>query len=190
MRLPQFALVCCSVAALAAAQQTASESKPAVKLPLKANLVLTPEFCATKLKKGSALSGKETFAVGEASCPKLEEALGSVFSSLTKFDKVPDSGSAPGQVTLIPKFIDVGATKTLWAKSKRELVILIEWTVQDATGKPVWVQTVEGSAHNKAGNVFSAGKHRREIVDYAAEDVAHNSAQKIAAAPELSKLTQ
>jgi len=94
-------------------------------LGLKAELVLSDEFCATKIKKGSFISGKETFEVGKPSCSELEKILKVTFSSLERSKQEPSTGSSSAQIVLVPKFVDVGATKTLGAFSDREFVILL-----------------------------------------------------------------
>ena len=81
------------------------------KLALRAALVLTPEFCATKKKKGDFASGKETFEIGKTACAELEPALRAIFSSLTRLEAVPSSGDA--QVVLLPRFVDIGEHKEL-----------------------------------------------------------------------------
>src|SRR5271169_353274 len=82
----------------AGAQQTTAP--PETKLPLNAALVLTPEFCATKTKKGTWGINQETFPVGKAACADLEPALKGVFLSLARVEEPPTSGDA--QVVLVP----------------------------------------------------------------------------------------
>src|SRR5437762_833198 len=108
------------VALITAEGQTAPHAEG--KLALRAALVLTPEFCATKSKKGDFFSGKETFDIGKSACAALEPALSGAFSSVTRVDVAPSSVEA--QVVLVPRFVDVGATKALGAFSNRELVVL------------------------------------------------------------------
>src|SRR4249919_1773644 len=88
-----------------------TDTKPAdAKLPIKAALVLTPEFCATKIKpKGSALT-KEwgTFEVGKAACEQLEPALKEAFFSLSRVAAPPAAQEA--QLVLLPRIVDVNAT--------------------------------------------------------------------------------
>jgi len=156
------------------------------KLALAAAVVLTPDFCATKTKKGDFWSGKETFPIGTAACRELEPALKGVFSSLTRVEGASTSGDA--QVVLVPRFVDVGATKALGAFSNREMVVLLEWTVKDKSGNTVWLETVQGSAKHHMGNLFTHGKNVRLIAEDSAKDAAEQSASKMSASPELRKL--
>jgi hypothetical protein len=159
-----------------------ADAKPS----LNAALVLTPEFCATKTKKGTWGINRETFPIGKAACEELEPALKGVFPGLTHVEAAASSGDA--QVVLVPRFVDVGATQTLGAFSNRELVVLVEWTVKDKAGKTVWVETVQGSAKHHMGNAFTHGKNLKLIVRDSVKDMAEQSASKMSAAPELRKL--
>jgi hypothetical protein len=160
------------------------------RLDLRAALVLTPEFCATKSKKGDLFSGKETFEIGKAACAELESALSGTFSKLTRVEAEPTSGDA--QIVLTPRFVDVGKpVATLTVSSNRPLVVLLQWTAKDASGKTVWIETVAGSSKNHNGNVFTQSKKNlKSIVEDSVKDMAQESAAKMKAAPELRGLTQ
>jgi len=151
-------------------------------LSLTAALVLTPEFCATVNKKGS-----EKFKVGKAACGELGPALQGVFSSLSQVDDSSKAGNA--QVVLEPKFADVGATQKAFAFSNRELVLLVEWTVRDQSGRVMWLDTVQGSAKRHIGNAFTYGSNLKHIVEDSAKDLAEQSAVKMSSAPQLQKLS-
>jgi hypothetical protein len=157
-----------------------------VKPSLNAALVLTPEFCATKTKKGTWGINQETFPVGKAACAELEPALKGVFSGLTRVEASSSAGEA--QVVLMPRFVDIGATQTLGAFSNRELIVLVEWTVKDKVGKTVWVETVQGSSKHHMGNLFTHNKNLKRIVADSVKDMAVQSATKMSSSPELSKL--
>lgn len=169
----------------------ATDAKPAdAKLPLKAALVLTPEFCATKIKpKGSALT-KEwgSFDVGKAACEQLEPALKDAFSSLTRVAAPPAAQEA--QLVLLPRIVDVNATTAIGAFSNREMVIVLEWTAKDPAGNTVWLETVQGSAKHHMGNLFTFKKNQVLIVTDSVKDAAVQSASKMSSSPELRKLAQ
>ena len=175
-------VLCCSLLlTLSVLAQNQTPSAPQ-KLSLTAALVLTPEFCATVNKKKS-----EKFPVGKSACMQLEPALKGSFASLTRVDDSSKAGDA--QIVLEPKFADVGATQRAFAFSSRELVVLVEWTVRDGSGKVVWLETVEGSAKRHIGNTFTHGKNLKHIVEDAVEDMAEQTAAKMSSAPQLRKLS-
>ncbi len=157
------------------------------KLPLKAVLVLTPEFCATEFKQGSFwTTGRETFAVGKMACTELEPTLKPAFGSLTVAPAPPASGDA--QLVLIPKFANAHATTAAFAFSNREMDVFLEWTVKDGTGKTIWLQTVQGSSKHHMGNMFTHGHDVKLVVRDSVKDVAVQSAARMEAASELRKL--
>ena len=182
---PLLCLLVLSSLVLSASGQTTSPGD--TKLTIKAVLILTPEFCATESKKGDFWSGKETFQTGKAACSELEPALRGVFSNLTRVEAPPSSGEA--QLVLLPRFVDTGATKTLGAFSDREMVVLLEWTLKDKSGKTVWIETVQGSAKHHMGNAFTYKKNRKMVVEDSVKDAAEQSASKMSASPELRKLS-
>jgi len=163
------------------------QSAPVVSTGLTVNavLVLTPEFCATKFSQGSFWVAKETFLVGKEACADLEPALKSVFSSLTVSTTPPTSGNA--QVILTPRFVSGHATTTLIAFSNREMDVFLEWTIQDSAGKTLWLQTVEGSAKNHMGNMYTHSHDVKLIAANSVRDAAEQSAAKMKVAPELRK---
>ncbi len=158
------------------------------KLSLSAAVVLTPEFCATKTKKGSWMTNQETFPVGAAACADIEPALKEVFSKIVRVDSPDESKDA--QVTLIPKFVNVNATQKAFAFSNRELIVAVEWTVKDKAGKTIWVGTVQGAASRHIGNAFTYKKNLKKIVEDSTRDMASQSATSIASSPELLALSQ
>ena len=168
-----------------------TDTKPAdAKLPIKAALVLTPEFCATKIKpKGSALT-KEwgTFEVGKAACEQLEPALKEAFFSLSRVAAPPAAQEA--QLVLLPRIVDVNATTAMGAFSNREMVVVLEWTAKDPAGNTVWLETVQGSAKHHMGNLFTFKKNQVLIVTDSVKDAAVQSASKMSSSPELRKLAQ
>src|SRR5208283_4975974 len=143
------ALCCLALDTLSVMAEKHTTPAPAPpKLSLTAALVLTPEFCATVNKKKS-----EKFQVGKAACAELEPVLKGIFTSLTRVDDSSKAGDA--QVVLEPKFADVAATEAAIAFSNRELVVQVEWTVRDQSGKAIWIETVQGSSKRHIGNAFT-----------------------------------
>ncbi len=151
------------------------------KLSLTAALVLTPEFCATVNKKGH-----EKFQVGKSACAELEPALKGIFTRLTQVDDPAKAGDA--QVVLQPKFADVGATQRAFAFSNRELVVLVEWTARDQSGKAIWIETVQGSASRHIGNAFTYKRNLKHIVEDSVHDMAEQSGAKMSSSPQLLQL--
>lgn len=182
-----FLLASCCFLLLTLSAVAQNQTTPAPqKLSLTAALVLTPEFCATVNKKGG-WANEEKFPVGKAACNELEPALKGIFTTLTRVDDSSKAGDA--QLVLEPKFADVGATQKGFAFSNREMVVVVEWTVRDQSGKALWIETVQGSAKRHMGNAFTHGKNLKHIVEDSVQDMAQQSAAKISNAPELVKMS-
>ena len=173
-------------AALAPAAAQATAPATTGGLPLTAELLLTPEFCNTEFKKGSWATIKENFHVGATACSEIENGLTPVFSKLTRVESPPTPLDA--QILLTPRFVDVAATTGVTAFSNRELHVVVEWTAKDASGKLVWIETVEGTATRHMGNVFTYNKNLHHIVDEAIQDAVARAADKMLASRELQKL--
>jgi hypothetical protein len=155
----------------AAPYQTAST--PDAKLALRAALVLTPGFCAAKFKSDNRV---ETFLVGKAACEELEPALREVFPSLTTV-AAASSVEDNAQVVLLPRVVGVRTTipGIIHDFNRREMVVLLEWTVNDRAGKTVWIETVQGSAKGHAGNGFTHNKDLKLLTNDAVKDAAQQS---------------
>lgn len=167
------ALLCALLPAAFVAARGQTTSSSDAKLPLRAALVLTPEFCSTVIQQN-----REKFKVGKAACADLEPALKGTFSSLTRVAEATSSGDV--QIMLLPRFVTAGATTTL-GLSKRMMVVSLEWTVRDLSGKTVWLETVQGSAKDF---------NWKRMVEDSVKDAAKQSASKMSSAPELRKFTQ
>ena len=173
------------VSALGLSRSARAQDQPAAPpkpLSLTADLVLTPEFCATIDKKHS-----EKFEVGKAACDQLEPVLTKIFAKLTRVDDA--SKATDAQLVLQPRFSEVGGTEKAFAFSTRELVILVEWTVRDQEGKVLMLDTVQGTGKRHIGNTFTYKSNLKHIIEDSTQDMAEQSAQKIAAAPALVKLS-
>jgi hypothetical protein len=185
----RFSLTTCLLLFVAAdvAMVAQTESPSKATLPLKAAVVLTPEFCATRMTGASKATTKGGFEVGKAACVELEPALKEVFASLTSVSEMSQTGDA--QLILIPKFVDVGATTAVTAFSNRELDVFLQWTAKDISGTTIWVETVQGSAKHHMGNVFTYKKNLTLITNDAVKDLASQSASKMSSSEELRKLS-
>lgn len=163
-----------------------AKAPAAQPVPLNAALVLTPEFCATKSKKGTWGINEETFPVGKVACEELAPIVKAAFTSMKRVDDATTAGNV--QLVLTPKFVDIGATQKTFAFSNRELTVVMEWTARDPSGKTVWIETIEGTAKHHMGNAFTHGSNVKHIVEDSVKDVGEQAVVKLEASPEISKL--
>jgi hypothetical protein len=187
-------LVFCMLMLPAAVQLRGQAASPDSTLGLRAVLVLTPEFCATAIKQGDKVwTGVEKFDVGTSACAELEPALQGVFRQLNRVAAPPAADT--GEVVLVPRLVSASATRptgiTIFNRPKKDLLVVVEWTVKDPAGKTVWFQTVQGTATAKGRpNGTISKKDMKILVDAAVEDAARQSAAKMSSAPELRKLAE
>ena len=140
------------------------------KLPLKAVLVLSPQFCAWR----QIYSPRD---VGKLLCKELEPALAVAFSSLTSASETPSTGD-PTELVLLPR-VTSAASEGMSVPS----TVQLEWTVKDKSGRIVLIQTVGGESERRRMNF---DKKMEEAVI----DVAEQTAKRMASAPELIQFSQ
>jgi hypothetical protein len=128
----------------------------------------------------------ETYEVGKAACAELEPALKGVFLSLIRVAAPPPPEEA--QVVLLPRFVGASTTRPEFAYSKRKMIVFLEWTVKDKSGRTIWIETVQGSAEHNLGTAFTIDKNLKLIVKDSVRDAAEQSASKMSSAQELRKV--
>ena len=163
-------------------------------LPVKAVLLLTPEFCESQIRHGNHRLS-EHFNVGKVACSALEPALKNTFLNLTVASDL--SASHDFQIVLVPRFVDAGMIMDSNPQIIRQMDVLLEWTVSDSSSAhTLWLETIYGSAKHEYGDKLSAeqdlsGKSvLTSLLENSIRDAAVQSAIKMSAAPELRKITQ
>jgi hypothetical protein len=177
---------------LSFAQESPASSLPAdSKYSMNALLIMTPEQCNEKVKKGGVWSGKETFKVGEEiTCPAAEAVAQQVFQQFTKIAAIPAESDRAGKITLSFRAVDTEATRTITAFGKRKMVLLLEWIATDEHGKTFWVQTIEGTAEEKSGNIFTYKKHLKAMLGEVRNDLIAKSIKAMKESREFQKVAE
>lgn len=70
------------------------------------------------------------------------------------------------------------------------MIVLLEWTVKDSSGKTVWIKAVQGSSTHYEGNLMTYKKNLKRIVEDPVKDLAEKSVSEMTSAPELRKLSE
>src|SRR5438445_11933758 len=89
---------------LCGAAEDAALATAEAERPLRAALVLTPEFCKTILQVEG--TGLNAFGLGHFACKDLEPALKGFFSGIAVVQEMPAPGAA--QIVLQPRLLDAG----------------------------------------------------------------------------------
>lgn len=149
-------------------------------MPLTVSLRLSPEFKGYTWKK-NILGDNFVLPLGPTLCENSDAMARRLFRSV-----VPEGGVA--DATLTPRVVAVERTMGTWAFGEASTLISVEWTLADAAGSPVWVQTVDGVGTALNGNLFTHHEESRKQVQGAVDALFLTTYQQIAAAPEVRGL--
>jgi cytohesin len=178
------ALALSSAAFFGQSQDAAQAPAPTdSRLALNATVVLTPEFCNTTLIETGGAHWV-WLPLGKFFSEELDQPLSGIFSSLTRVKETPAPGNA--QVVLFPRFLKLAgpAAKTIMT-GRGVPAVSMEWTVRDPSGKMVWTGTLQLTVERRLSGLTVA-KPLREFAD----ELAAQSAAKIASAPEVRTFAQ
>jgi hypothetical protein len=164
---------------------------PGEKLPVKAALVLNKDF--TEFKHQYGMMG-DTF-VFPFGAPLKDYALhvaGASFQEVQTASSVEQALQNPStQVLLIPKAVKADQSMGVWAASKENLTLVIEWIAKDrASQNTIWLKTITADASETEGNVFSAKSHQKILVQKLFDDLSLKTYQAFQHAPEFRNLAQ
>jgi hypothetical protein len=111
------------------------------KVPLKVELILSDELRAAewheKGMKGFITKVNYRLVLGEALASNAENVTREVFIGVVVTGGSEGPGQAGLRAALIPRFVNA-------EQYGNTLTVLLEWTLQDADGNIVWVDTIKG----------------------------------------------
>jgi hypothetical protein len=108
------------------------------KVPLKVELFLSDELRAAGWQqKGLQASGNYRLVLGDALAFNSEHVAREIFAAVVVTGGSEGPGQAGLRAALIPRFVNV-------ERYGNTLTLLLEWTLQDADGNTVWVDTIKG----------------------------------------------
>jgi len=159
------------------------------KHPLRVALVLDKAFTEYTLGGNKEIY---TYPLGDYLRQSALDVARSTFSDVKQFDSIASaSQSTESDAILIPKLVKVEARRVGMAWAKREILVVLEWTMkQRASQKTVWLATVEGTASNKVGTGFSMDRRDREAMQAALEDASRKSINAVQSAQEIKAFSR
>jgi len=108
------------------------------KVPLKVELFLSDELRAAEWQqKGLQARGNYRLVLGDALAFNSEHVAREVFAAVVVTGGSEGPGQAGLRAALIPRFVNA-------EQYGNTLTVLLEWTLQDADGNIVWVDTIKG----------------------------------------------
>jgi hypothetical protein len=148
------------------------------RVDLTVTLRLTDEFCNARWKRGSGI-----LPIGQALCLNAESVTRAVFSDVRvmRGDGAPAASDA--KATLTPRLAAFERNDPLGSVwSTQTTSMLLEWTLNDDKGDPVWVTTITAEGKGPRGNVNMSSSAGREQVVRVLDDAFQKSAREMSTA--------
>lgn len=167
-------------------QNQAADFQLNPKLNLSADLCLTEEFRSTKWEITS-MGEKWRISLGD-SLVNCATELASYLFTKSQVTSAPIGNDAAGiDVILTPRVTDVSRLESGRASTLSRLVVVVEWRLEDAKGKLVWLQSITGEGVAPVGNTISAGKYEGQQVDLLMKDLFKKTFEAIKTSPEIQQ---
>jgi hypothetical protein len=111
-------------------------------------------------------------------------------ASFQQVDEMPTTAQAfkdsSADIVLVPRPVKADQSVGVWAWNKVNITLIMEWTALDrSTHNTIWLKTITGDASESEGNGFTAGRHRRILMQKLFDDLAHKTQEAFQNAPEL-----
>ena len=97
---------------------------------------------------------------------------------------------ATGSVVLVPRIVSADQTLAATAFGDQTLTVVLEWSLTDDKGAPLWVDTIIGQGTTNAGNLFTHKSNARERTDFMLRDLFTKSRAAISESPELRRYAE
>jgi hypothetical protein len=165
------------------------------KVPIRVTLVLTDEFCSTVWQHKPT---SENWPLGDTLCGYAEEVARGAFTGFVRTPKFKEIPEPETDAILVPKFVDASRAAGMTAWSESEVVLMLEWSAFDQSGKMAWAQTVRGTGRGKlrkrrllAGALLvppPIGRLNRETLQKALDELFLESFKQITSSPGMRRL--
>lgn len=144
------------------------------KYDLRTVLHLTEELKKSKTER--SVSG-DTWIIplGENLTHNSEVLVRSLFSDVNVTNGDTDKQNEGVDVIITPRLVSVDQSFGLWKWSESILTISLEWSINDASGNLLWIDTVKGEGKSEKGNLFTGDARARDRVKMALEDIFNKS---------------
>jgi hypothetical protein len=162
------------------------------KIPLRATLVLSEQFCNRTYKVDQSRSLRTwVYRMGKTLCAYAENVARDSFREVVVAQEETTSADQDTDVIVTPRVIAVlvdfpDFPQSLW--EEQEVEIILEWTVTDHTGKLLWTHTDGGVSRLRAGSFLTRARLNRTAMQRAVDEVFRKFRDLIIASPELRTL--
>jgi hypothetical protein len=124
--------------------------------------------------------------------PPLQEYAKNVTQHVfTEVSVHPTAAEAAGKADaiLIPKVTKFDESYGLWAASKHQMVMIMEWNLKDRDNhKDLWLDSIDARGEGKMGNVFSYKGNHLKILQGLFDDLSAKTQKALLESPEIKRL--
>jgi len=151
------------------------------KLNLKVALQLSEELRNARWERH--MMG-DTFIIplGDAFAENSQVLARALFSEVVVTDGTRGPAQGGINAVLIPRMVSVHQTLGAWAWGDQVMSVIFEWTMKDANGNTVWVDTITGEAQAHGGNLFTHQGQTEKRVKALVEDLFRKSFRTMSSA--------
>jgi hypothetical protein len=103
----------------------------------------------------------------------------------------PTAAEAAGKADaiLIPKVTKLDESYGLWAASKHQMVMIMEWTLKDRDNqKDLWLDSIDARGEGKMGNGFTYKGNHLKILQHLFDDLSVKTQKALLESPEIRQL--
>jgi len=162
------------------------------KMPLRATLVLPEDLCTYTFRTQQSRSLQTwVYHMGETLCAYAESVVRHSFTDVVVTQAEAMTGHGESDVLIRPRLVAIlmyfpDFPQSLWEDQEAE--VIVEWTMSDGTGHPLWAHTVGGVKRVGAGTFLNRAKLNRNALQQAVDDVFRTFRDRLVSAPELRTL--
>ncbi len=198
-RMPRFAgiLLICLLAGCTPtlvvykAPETISVPYPNVKkIPLTVELRLNEELLGAQWPRECLSDKCVVIPLGAVLSEQAESMSRKLFTGLIVAKSAADGAPTKSDAILSPKPVAIERTLGATAFSDSVLTVVLEWTMKDANGRPVWVDATKGHGVAKSGNAFTHSSNATDQIGALVKDLFLKSYRLISGAKEIRALAQ
>jgi hypothetical protein len=157
------------------------------KSPARIALVLNKDF--TEYKHTMSMMG-DTY-VSPLGPPLQEYAKNvtqHVFSEVSVHTTAAEAAGKADAI-LIPKVTKVDESYGLWAASKHQVVMIVEWNMKDRDNqKDLWLDSIDAHGEGKMGGVFNYKSKHLKVMQTLFDDLSAKTQKALLESPEIRQL--
>lgn len=155
------------------------------KIDLRIQLHMSDGFSGYMWEHKMALGDTSRMGMGPALSSNAEAMATGLFRDVVVSRGSSDSPPGGVDAVLTPRVVSVERAMGTTAFSDMKTIIDLEWTLADAEGNLIWVDTIQGVGKAKTGNLFTHRSEARKQGNRAIQDVFQKSVEAIMSSPEI-----